>query len=108
MRFSLRSLLVAVALVAAFMGGRASLSPLVEQHRREIAAFEKQLKSLAELRPVIGRIQQSESERRERLESENAELRDKLRKAKGDLDARFNGQLAFPVNTERAMMGDAR
>jgi len=107
MRFSLRSLLIAIALVAAFLGGRASLSPLMEQHQREKIAFESQLKSLADLRPKIGVFKQYEDERRERLEAEVRDLQDRLSNAKAELNARFSGQLAFPVNTERAMIGDA-
>ena len=56
MRFQLRTLLFAISLVAAFLGGRASIEPLIQEHQRKAELLDKQLKALEKLRPNLSSL----------------------------------------------------
>jgi hypothetical protein len=115
MRFGLRTLLIAVAFVAAFLGGRASVMPLIKEHERQAKLLEQQLKSQEQLRPRLASMQENlillmtQGRRQDKAVDQVIERFDRaLQKARARNDELLNGQLLFPVNIERAMLGEGK
>ena len=120
MRFTLRTLLFAVALACAYLGGRSSVAPLLKEHEQRQQILNQELKAYEKLRLVL------DSERNDYKQERNAytqernlytqqtdklyleidRLRARLKRVEDEKRSRLNNQLAFPVNTERAMLGD--
>jgi|SRR5262245_1465026 len=129
MRFHLRSLLLAIALIAAFLGGRATVQPLIKEYEQQKVLLEKDVKSLQQLRPALSssrellkHVMEGLQQDRERLEHLRRQSKWKEMGQNSEKDAklapltnpdqeesteRLGRRLVFPVNTERAMLGDA-
>ena len=81
---------------------------MLKEHEQRQRLLDQELKKYEMLRPILNMQVTNHKREAERLWTEIDKLSDRLRQAEAEKKSRLNNLLAFPVNTDRAMLGDGR